>query len=573
RWTGISPAIDMTGKFFKLWVRIDDMANLNRLWLYAASTAWTALWTWKPSDAPSHWLDSGGAPHGSNATWIPISFSYGEAVVTGSPVRSSIVAFQLYAQDKNNIPVQINWGALYAIDETGNAVISFTFDDAWESIYTEGYAYLRTYGYPGVSYLTTSDLGLAGRMTQTSIDALHAVGWDISGHYETELDEVEDIGAALDSIQAYLSSHDYRGAKDFALPGGVWNETTVMPEVRARFRSNRTIIPYGETQPPGDAYKLRVMEVFNTTPLATVTGRVDRCKANHEWLILVFHKLVEEPSASIEWSIADFRSLVDYIHTEQQTGNTLDVKTVSEVLDPQRRSGITVNRSWDKNPLHQGLVLCLPFMEGQGAADGDQIRDIAWPHHKVDWVTAPSGASAWRKQTSGLWCPDFSSVYAKCLAADSLDLNFTSSDFSMAAWVQMDDVSMTMDVINRSNASGGWVFRFNGDNIQLSTYEPTARNAVAADCLTNNLWKMVGLSRMGTTVAISINAVAQTITSNDMTGNPASTPTADLYVGARGATPDRYINGRMMWVRIWNKFVQLSAWDLIFNSERRWFGV
>lgn len=233
-------------------------------------------------------------------------------------------------------------------------------------------------------------------------------------------------------------------------------------------------------------------------------------------------------------------------------------------------------RAWDKNPLNQGLVFCLPYMEGQGA-NGDPIQDIAWPHHKVNWVTAPvTGAwgAAWRKQTSGLWCPDFSSqVYAKCLAANSLDLNFTSSDFSMAAWLQMDDLSITMDVVNRSNASGGWVFRLNGDNIQLSTYEPTGRNAVAADCLTTNLWKLVGLSRTGTTVAISINAIAQTITSNDMTGNPASTTTADLYVGARGANGDRFLNGRMMWTRIWNRFVQLWEWDLIFNSERRWFGV
>lgn len=330
RWTGISPAFNMTGKFFKMWVRIDDIDELNRLWIYAASTAWSAYYAWKPSDAPSHWLDSGGGDHGSNAAWICISLSQGEVSTLGSPDRSSIVALQLYAQDKGAVPVTINFGALYAVDEQGTPVVTFSFDDNWESIYTQGFAYLTTTkGKAAINYLTCDDLGTAGRMTQANVDALYAGGWDIGGHYGTELDDVPDVGATLDYVQDYLDSHGYnRGVLDFALPGGVWNEGTVMPAVKSRFRSCRTIIPYGETRPPGDNYKLRTMEVMQTTTLATVEGRVDRCYSNKEWLILVFHRLVAVPSTSLEWAISDFQALVDYI-----IAKPVEIKTVCDVLN------------------------------------------------------------------------------------------------------------------------------------------------------------------------------------------------------------------------------------------------
>lgn len=329
RWTGISPAINFTNRFPLLWVRINDMTNLNRLWLYAASTAWTAYYTWKPSDAPSHWLDSGGSPHGSNDTWLPISMSFGEAVTLGAPDKSAIVAFQLYAQDKNATAVTINWGGLHMVDIASSAgVLTFAFDDCWDSIYNEGYGYLSTVPFPGVSYLAHEDVGAANRMTLANLQTMYGAGWDIAGHGATELDAVGDIDAELQDIQGYLNTNGFvRGSKELALPGGVWNETTVMPAVKKYFRTCRTIIPYAETRPPGDLYKLRVFEMFNTTTLANAEAAVDQAVTNKEWLIFVFHKLVAVPAASIEWAIADFQDLVDYV-----VASGISVKTITGVM-------------------------------------------------------------------------------------------------------------------------------------------------------------------------------------------------------------------------------------------------
>jgi hypothetical protein len=165
-------------------------------------------------------------------------------------------------------------------------------------------------------------------MTLVNLQTMYGAGWDIAGHGATELDDVPDIDAELQDIQGYLNTNGFvRGSKELALPGGVWNETTIMPAVKKYFRTCRTIIPYAETRPPGDLYKLRVFEMFNTTTLGEAEAAVDQAVANKEWLIFVFHKLVAVPAASIEWAIADFQDLVDYVVT-----SGISVKTITGVM-------------------------------------------------------------------------------------------------------------------------------------------------------------------------------------------------------------------------------------------------
>ena len=46
-----------------------------------------------------------------------------------------------------------------------------------------------------------------------------------------------------------------------------------------------------EAMPPSDPLKLRVLYVTSSTSLGAVQLGVDRARANHEWIILVFHRL------------------------------------------------------------------------------------------------------------------------------------------------------------------------------------------------------------------------------------------------------------------------------------------
>ena len=59
----------------------------------------------------------------------------------------------------------------------------------------------------------------------------------------------------------------------------------------------------------------------------TQGATLEEARENHEWLILVFHKLVAgTPAASTEWRTSDFQALVD-----QVAASGLPVETVTDV--------------------------------------------------------------------------------------------------------------------------------------------------------------------------------------------------------------------------------------------------
>ena len=98
-----------------------------------------------------------------------------------------------------------------------------------------------------------------------------------------------------------------------------------------------------------------------------------------------------------------------------------------------------MTRGYDKLPLDYGLLLALPFREGGGLV----TRDVAMPHHELTQNDPGGGSFVWSNMVSG--CPYLEfvtvglgatdGVYLDCPVADTVDLDFTSGDYSIAGWV------------------------------------------------------------------------------------------------------------------------------------------
>jgi len=315
----IAPVIDMTAKYFKVWIYVDDPTKISELMFYIASVDdWTNRYTW---DIP---------PIKAN-TWVPLTLSFGMASTAGAPNRAAIQALRVKVKDDGTGVINANFGGWSSITEPTNGVVSIVFDDGWENQYLEARKKMDDYGFAGTAYIIPDKVGIAGQMTLTQLKKLqNLAGWDISSHASEDLTllnarEVEEL---LLSIKNYLLKNGFsKGVDDFAYPFGKYDETTVLPLVRKYFRSARTIVSYAETIPPADYYKLRVMLVLNTTTTAAIATAVDRARLNKEWLILVFHKIVAVPTVETEYSIANFGTVIDDINTDG-----IIVKTVSDVL-------------------------------------------------------------------------------------------------------------------------------------------------------------------------------------------------------------------------------------------------
>lgn len=325
--TSFSP-IDLTGKYLKVWIKVDNTDNVAEYWFYAASdAALSNRYTWKIEDDISQMTRDA-----TSAVWVPITLSFSEATITGSPDRSAITAIRWRVTDKNSTAITANWGGMSSLPEPSKGIVSITFDDAWLSQYDEARKKMDEYGFAGTAYVTLDNIGTANYMTLQNLkDLQDKAGWDISAHHQTDFTTLTatQVEEAILDIKNYLLKNGFsKGANDFAYPNGAYDETTVLPLIKKYFRSARTIADYRETYPPADYHKLRVLLVVNTTTTSSIATAIDNARVNKEWLILVFHKIVTTPTVSTEYSIANFGTVIDDINSDG-----ILVRTVSDVLD------------------------------------------------------------------------------------------------------------------------------------------------------------------------------------------------------------------------------------------------
>jgi hypothetical protein len=69
-----------------------------------------------------------------------------------------------------------------------------------------------------------------------------------------------------------------------------------------------------ETLPPADIFLLRTYNVLNTTPPEEVIRTIETAVNSGQWIILMFHYLVEKPKTDYQYSKADFKEIIKQIN-------------------------------------------------------------------------------------------------------------------------------------------------------------------------------------------------------------------------------------------------------------------
>jgi hypothetical protein len=231
-------------------------------------------------------------------------------------------------------------------------------------------------------------------------------------------------------------------------------------------------------------------------------------------------------------------------------------------------SGCRMPRGFDKSDLQKGLLLSLPFYEGIGSV---YVQDIAKPHHVVSQTHAP----VWTQLASGLWVLDFDGTndYLVCLAAGSVDLDFTSQSFSMLQWVSY-DVASDQVLFSKNDGSGQMGYYFvavSSRLLQFRTVHAGTNEATTtgANVWSTGTWCLCGMSRVGTSVRIYVNGVYVPQTPGTH-GDPSSSVTQDMYICHRNT---QNTNGKVGMPRIWGRELSSAEHMEIFNRERDLFGV
>jgi peptidoglycan/xylan/chitin deacetylase (PgdA/CDA1 family) len=174
------------------------------------------------------------------------------------------------------------------------SVVSFTFDDAPRSVYTQAYPLLKKAGIHATVYVSTDALIKPGYLTWLDVKELDVNGWEIGAHTHTHADLTKlSPDAFLQEIVESQSLFKERGFRPvaFAAPYGAYG-TRELVELKKVYTSNRTawgggINPY----PNYDAYNLASLAVNLDTTLDEVQKKVNTIKSDGGWLILQLHQI------------------------------------------------------------------------------------------------------------------------------------------------------------------------------------------------------------------------------------------------------------------------------------------
>lgn len=309
-----APPIDATGKFVKVTVKVDDVSQLGGMEFRLSSDrfnqSYYAFGLTLYDDADFNVL--------RDSVWTTLTFSFGSARVEGTPDRSRLNSVGWYVADKGEgAPITAYWGGLSLVDEPTQGVVSITFDDGYDE-HLLAAKMMAKYGMQGTAYIIPSAIGAVGYLTHHQlVDLQERYGWDIAAHYNTPFTEMrpDELETAILGVQRFLEENQFGdGAGHLAYPLGKQNTSLVRPLVRKHFTTARVAAAGPETIPPADPHLLRVFNVLPSTTPEQVGHAVRRAAEHKEWLILMMHYLVEEPSNDLEYGIEQFDAMLREIN-------------------------------------------------------------------------------------------------------------------------------------------------------------------------------------------------------------------------------------------------------------------
>lgn len=333
------PPIDFTNQDLKIWVKVENVTRLTTLDVSLGDSTLANAFRFRlRSSQGQQWM--------TNGDWVSFTVPWAAMNYTlvGTPNRAAIAGISIRAVDDatgTKVKVHVNGLATVAepLTKFPSGVVSFTFDDNFATMVNPGATTLAQYGLPATAYIIVDMVDKTNRATLAELKSLAAAGWDISAHTSTDAHHAARYPSLSTSIveddmvdtRAWLIANGFKGFNHCAYPGGDFSGGTadVLSVAGTYFTSCRSIYQrQQETFLPADARKLRVLYVTNDMPLATVERAIDEAKTSHEWVILVFHKLVPgTPAVSTEWNAADFATLASYV-----ASSGVSVQTVDAVL-------------------------------------------------------------------------------------------------------------------------------------------------------------------------------------------------------------------------------------------------
>lgn len=239
----------------------------------------------------------------------------------GESWSKHMVSLRIQLTAQKGASTAVSFDSLYRNDR-GTPGIAIFFDDGWAAAYEHGYTYMRRHGMTGSIACVPSFVGntAAGYLSLEQVHELYGAGWDIANHTwdHRDLTTLSHADALADvrKARSWLVREGLsRAADDVVYTDGMFSRSVVAGMRALDVRTARTCVDNEAVLPLATPLYYPAYAVSPRDSLSYVKGYVDAAIERQALRVLIFHKLVETPTEqpTPEWSIADFRALIDYM--------------------------------------------------------------------------------------------------------------------------------------------------------------------------------------------------------------------------------------------------------------------
>jgi len=332
--TNINPPLDFRDKHLKAWIKVSNPDNVDKIWIKVShndyvddKTYWIHQWASTPS-----------SKYFQKDTWSPITISLTQTKNNGAVDLSKINSIEIYVKDDGGGPVTVWLNNLSLVENNSEGILTFTFDDAPVTQYTNAVPILAKYNFSATTYVPTDFIGnIDDKLNLEQLKEMEYVyGWDVSLHSLTHFDLArKGVDSRIEnqivkSKQFLIDNGFSKGVEHFAYPFGTFDNDFTMELVKKHYKSARGVRGNIETLPPADDYRLRVFYVFSDTNPDDVLNRVDKAIENGDWIILVNHGIVDSNADKKhgKYLKSKFEKIVEGVYN-----SGIKVMTVSEVYE------------------------------------------------------------------------------------------------------------------------------------------------------------------------------------------------------------------------------------------------
>lgn len=194
-----------------------------------------------------------------------------------------------------SVVLSLTWNGRNIDSQCVKSVISFTFDDGYETTLTKGYPILTKYNFKGTVYVVTDFIGKDNRLNAMQLIFLYSNGWEIASHGVTHTDLTtlsrDDVIKELSQSKRALEQMGF-GIEDFAVPYDGYNHD-IVELIKQYYVSNKTASEGLNDIPVDDnaRYQLKVITVKQDTTLDYIYQTILQAKTQNKLLIFTFHQI------------------------------------------------------------------------------------------------------------------------------------------------------------------------------------------------------------------------------------------------------------------------------------------